>query len=95
MPMGNSAKSARDGGQEFHVADCYVWAEIHYLDSPTDYREYLPANVPLPQRRPHDEPMVLLDDSTRSFWRSFSKTLLILSMIAFAVLLVNAILQEL
>jgi hypothetical protein len=26
----------------FHVRDCYVWAEIYYLDSPTDYREYLP-----------------------------------------------------
>jgi hypothetical protein len=28
----------------FHVRDCYVWAEIYYLDSPTDYREYLPQN---------------------------------------------------
>ena len=29
-------------GTSFHVRDCYVWAEIYYLDSPTDYREYLP-----------------------------------------------------
>lgn len=29
-------------GESFHVRDCYVWAEIFYLDSPTDYREYLP-----------------------------------------------------
>jgi len=28
-------------GTSFHVRDCYVWAEIYYLDSPTDYREYL------------------------------------------------------
>lgn len=32
-------------GGEFHVGDCRVWAEIFYLDSPTDYREYLPGNT--------------------------------------------------
>ena len=57
----------------FHVADRYIWAQIYYLDSPTDYREYLPGNVP-PQSRPHGEPVVLLGDvSTRSFWSSFAK----------------------
>ncbi len=30
------------GGESIHVGDCYVWAEIYYLDSATDYREYLP-----------------------------------------------------
>jgi hypothetical protein len=30
------------GGSTVHVGDCYVWAAISYLDSPTDYREYLP-----------------------------------------------------
>jgi hypothetical protein len=29
-------------GTSFHVGDFYVWAEIFYLDSPTDFREYLP-----------------------------------------------------
>jgi hypothetical protein len=24
-----------------HIQDCRIWAEIYYLDSPTDYREYL------------------------------------------------------
>jgi len=28
-----------------HVADCHIWAEIFYLDSRTDYREYLPRNA--------------------------------------------------
>ncbi len=32
-------------GRDFRVRDCYVWAEIHYLDSTTDYREYLPRPV--------------------------------------------------
>lgn len=31
------------GGDPVHVSDCYIWAAIHYLDSPTDYREYLPG----------------------------------------------------
>jgi len=32
------------GGEGVHIGDCYVWAEIYYLDSPTDYREYLPQD---------------------------------------------------
>jgi hypothetical protein len=31
------------GGKFAHVGDCYVWAEIYYLDSLTDYREFLPV----------------------------------------------------
>ena len=31
------------GRAAFYVGDCRVWAEINYLDSPTDYREYLPT----------------------------------------------------
>ncbi len=38
MSLGHS----RWGGTPFHVGDFQIWAEIHYLDSPTDYREYLP-----------------------------------------------------
>jgi hypothetical protein len=30
-------------GGTSHVRDCQLWAEIDYLDSPTDYREYLPG----------------------------------------------------
>ena len=33
------------GGEAFHIRDCHVWAEIQYLDSPTDYREYLPQGT--------------------------------------------------
>ena len=31
------------GGERFHIRDCYIWWAIHYLDSSTDYREYLPC----------------------------------------------------
>lgn len=30
------------GGMPVRVSDCHIWAAIHYLDSPTDYREHLP-----------------------------------------------------
>src|SRR5262249_24604079 len=32
-------------GSSFHIHDCYVWSEIYYLDSATDYREYLPQST--------------------------------------------------
>ena len=32
----------RVGGQAIHVGDCEIWAGIFYLDSLTDYREFLP-----------------------------------------------------
>ena len=32
-------------GTSFFVNDCYIWSEIYYLDSATDYREYLPQNA--------------------------------------------------
>src|ERR1700746_4068455 len=32
-------------GQSFRVCDSYIWAEIHYLDSPTSYRECLPQHT--------------------------------------------------
>jgi hypothetical protein len=28
----------------YRVGDAYIWFAIHYLDSSTDYREYLPAS---------------------------------------------------
>jgi hypothetical protein len=46
-------------GSTTQVGDCYIWAEIQYLDSTTDYREFLPNN--LPRASPGDE-FVLLDD---------------------------------
>src|SRR3981081_3380125 len=42
--MGNLADHQRMGGEGVHIGDCYVWAEIYYLNSTTDYREYLPQD---------------------------------------------------
>jgi hypothetical protein len=49
-------------GESYHVRDCYVWAEIFYLDSATDYREYLPEDSVRPLTPLHAG-FVLLDDS--------------------------------
>jgi hypothetical protein len=49
------------GGSTFHVGDVQVWAEIFYLDSSTNYREYL-ADVPQPTPLTGD--MILLDDAS-------------------------------
>jgi hypothetical protein len=40
--MDRQSHKEQIGGATVHVADCYIWAAIRYLDSPTDYREYLP-----------------------------------------------------
>jgi len=56
--MNEFAHPKKIGGTSCHIGDCYVWAEIHYLDSPTDYREYLSASNP---GSAHE--LVMLDDT--------------------------------
>jgi hypothetical protein len=57
----------RIGGQAVHVGDCHVWAEIFYLDSPTNYREYLPHRLGM-GLKPCGGGLVMLDE-LRS-WRN-------------------------
>jgi hypothetical protein len=47
-----------------HIQDCFVWAEIYYLDSPTDYREYVPQSHV--QLRTTSSDLVMLDGSNQS-----------------------------
>ena len=49
---------SRVGGKAFHVRDSLVWAEIYYLESATDYREYLPQPASVPKV---DSELVMLD----------------------------------
>lgn len=50
----------RVGGMPVIIGDCWIWAEINYLDSSTCYREYLPSNhLNLVSA---EQPLVLLDD---------------------------------
>jgi hypothetical protein len=44
-----------------HIQDCRIWAEIYYLDSPTDYREHL-AHGSRELRESYSD-LVMLEDS--------------------------------
>lgn len=57
-------------GTSFVVNDCYVWSEIYYLDSVTDYREYLPQDV---QHSGYGELIML--DSAQTFVQHISSRL--------------------
>lgn len=54
------------GGIPTPVSDCYVWAAICYLDSPTDYREFLPDRKR--QLQPANNSVVILDDCAHQRW---------------------------
>jgi len=64
--MGNLADHRRMGGEGVHIGDCYVWAEIYYLDSPTNYRDYLPQDCVLEPRTVPLDDWVILESSERS-----------------------------
>ena len=60
--MAEPAERKQIGGEAIHIGDCQVWVEIYYLDSQTDYREYLPQKrVPF-----RSDEFVLLCSSTSS-----------------------------
>ena len=54
------------GGSAVHVGDCYIWAAISYLDSPTDYRECLPHGRR--QTAVSDDELVMLDERAHALW---------------------------
>jgi len=65
--MHHTAEHRTIGGEAVHVGDCFIWAQIHYLDSPTDYREYIVSVAP-PWGAGDD--FVTLDDSEGLPWRA-------------------------
>jgi len=54
------------GGTPVRVPDCYIWAAIYYLDSPSNYREYLPYSRPRIAIPPGD--LVMLGDKPPAPW---------------------------
>jgi hypothetical protein len=54
-------RTNRKSEGDIRIGDCHVWAEIYYLDSRTDYREYLPQ--PCAQRRAVAGDLVMLESS--------------------------------
>jgi len=77
--MDNPADHQRIGGESVQIGDCYVWTEINYLDSPTDYREYLPKNCSRPRNIPGND-LVMLESqaSPRSSKAKHGSPLLVL-----------------
>lgn len=74
--MANTIPREEIGGEGIHVRDCYVWREISYLDSPSDFREYVPQDR---QSKPNDDRSGMLDSprqSSRSARVRFSGSLL-------------------
>ena len=62
--MGEANEQTQTGGTASHVGDCYIWAEVYYLDSATDYRECLPPRI---QEAESDlGKLVMLDEVTPS-----------------------------
>ena len=82
------------GGDSFHVRDCYVWAEIFYLDSATDYREYLP-HTPLARPRLIGDELTMLSEESpmratgRRLVRWLKHGLLSLTVILFFAMLLS------
>jgi len=66
------------GGCPIHVKDCYIWSEIYYLDSPTDYREYLPPHHIHPCNVPRNG-LAILESSENSPNHSFLRILVFLA----------------
>jgi len=71
--MGKPNEQTQIGGATTHVGDCYIWAEIYYLDSATDYRECL---LPSMQEAASDfGELVMLDEMTPFPWRAIVRTI--------------------
>ena len=72
----STAGRAQTGRTETQIRDPYIWAEICYLDSPLDYRDYLPRKT-TPDGDALGEPLVFLDtDSSCHLWRSLIEAFL-------------------
>lgn len=67
--MAEPAERKEIGGEATHIGDCQVWVEIYYLDSQTDYREYLPQKR-APFRPNKFIPLCSSTSSPRSDFRS-------------------------
>ena len=74
---------------EDQLRDPYIWAEICYLDSPLDYRDYLPGKTS-PDSDAFGEPLVFLDtDSGCPLWSSFIEAFLSLVAAVFVLVILS------
>jgi hypothetical protein len=83
-PMADRIRKIRTKETEWQTDAC-VWRAIRYLDSPSDYREYLPGER-------HNGPsvesdFVVLDDSSGFDWRGLRDVVLIALLVSILMLL--------
>jgi len=92
--MANTIPREEIGGEGIHVRDCYVWTEISYLDSPSDFREYLPQDR---QWKSNDDRLVMLDSPRQSLRPArdascsslIADTLAVLAVVAITILTIG------
>jgi hypothetical protein len=70
-------------GNAFYVSDCYVWSAIYYLDSPTNYREYIPHYGVSPAILRDN--LVMLDSSTKRISLPASFHIFSISLLVFLI----------
>lgn len=83
QPMANKNQQTRTGQLELQTP-ASVWNAIRYLDSPTDYREYLPYMTRYTPLKAGE--LVLLDAPIYS-WATLGKLLLIVTFLCMILLL--------
>ena len=67
--------------------DLRVWGEINYLDSSTDYREYL---LPTRGRSSASAELEFLDDQGKFPWRMIAKSASVLAIACVILLIVTS-----
>ena len=81
--MHNRAELGQDGGEQYKLSDCYVWSEIYYLDSPTNFRECIVPDPKMQGQGPQS-PLVVLENG--SLWGDWEGIAVILSILVFVIL---------
>ena len=77
------------GASAVRIDDCHVWAAISYLDSPTDYREYLPPVRP-ERPEPSGSELRMLEASSSTAWRPLRTIMVTAFLICILLLIVWA-----
>jgi hypothetical protein len=65
----------------FKISDCQIWAEIYYLDSPTNYRECLHPMPLAPSILRND--LMMLDERSRRSCAGVNLWLLLIGLLSF------------
>ena len=85
--MDERSRDRKIGGTAVHVTDSYIWATICYLDSPTDYREFLHRDTR--KIAVLGEPLQMTDEHRHPRWQTAVDIVIValLTVMAFSFLL--------